>query len=156
VFGKALVMPMPGDRIAADAAAHGRPVASHADLEEAIELLKAAFVQGRLTKDEFGTRVERALASQTYAELTEVTGDLPAGPMQARPSRQLARTRPRLSMNSALSAGAFVLLAALVGMLAAIVSHSEIGMISAAVGIAIVGVLAFGAMIAASWLGRVR
>jgi Domain of unknown function (DUF1707) len=153
VFGKALVMPMPGDRIAA---ADGRPVASHADLEEAIELLKAAFVQGRLTKDEFGTRVERALASQTYAELTEVTADLPAGPMQARPARQLARTRPRLSMNSALSAGAFVMLAALVGMLAAIVSHSEIGVISAAVGITIVGVLAFGTMIAASWLGRAR
>jgi hypothetical protein len=156
VFGKALVMPMPEDRTAADAAAHGRPVASTADLEEAIELLKAAFVQGRLTKDEFGTRVERALASQTYAELTEVTADLPAGPMQARPSRQLARTRPRVSMNAALSAGAFVLLAALVGMLAAIVSHSEIGVISAAVGIAIIGVLAFGAMIAASWPGRAR
>ena len=76
-------MPMPGDRIAADAAAHGRPVASHADLEEAIELLKASFVQGRLTKDEFGTRVERALASQTDAELTEVTADLQAGPIQA-------------------------------------------------------------------------
>jgi Domain of unknown function (DUF1707) len=148
-------MPMPGDRIAADGA-HGRPVASNADLEEAIELLKAAFVQGRLTKDEFGTRVERALASQTYAELTEVTADLPAGPMQAWPSRQLARTRPRVSMNAALSAGAFVLLAALVGMLAAIVSHSEIGVISAAVGIAIIGVLAFAAMIAASWLGRAR
>jgi hypothetical protein len=156
VFGKVLVMPMPGDRIAADAAAHGRPVPSHADLEEAIELLKAAFVQGRLTKDEFGTRVERALASQTYAELTEVTADLPAGPRQARPSRQLAKTQPPLSMNAALSAGAFVMLAALVGMLAAIVSQSEIGVISAAVGIAIIGVLAFGAMIAASWLGRAR
>jgi hypothetical protein len=156
MFGKALVMPMPGDRIAGDAAAHGRPVASHADLEEAIELLKAAFVQGRLTKDEFGTRVERALASQAYAELTEVTADLPAGPMQARPSRQPARTRPRPSMNAALSAGAFVLIAALVGMLAGIVSRSEIGVISAAAGIAIVGVLAFGAMIAASWLGRAR
>jgi Domain of unknown function (DUF1707) len=155
VFGKALVMPMPGDRIAADGA-HGRPRASHADLEEAIELLKAAFVQGRLTKDEFGTRVERALASQTYAELTEVTADLPAGPMQARPSRQLDRTRPRLSMNAALSAGAFVMLAALLGMLAAIVSQSEIGVISAAMGIAILGVLAFGALIAASWLGRAR
>jgi hypothetical protein len=135
-------MLMPGDRIA--------------DLEEAIELLKAAFVQGRLTKDEFGTRVERALASQTYAELTEVTVDLPAGPMQARPTRQLARTRPQLSMNAALSAGAFVMLAALVGMLAAIVSHSEIGVISAALGIVIIGVLAFGAMIAGSWLGRAR
>jgi hypothetical protein len=49
-----------------------------------------------------------------------------------------------------------VMLAALVGMLAAIVSHSEIGVISAALGIVIIGVLAFGAMIAASWLGRAR
>jgi hypothetical protein len=156
VFGKALVMPMPGDHIAADTAAHGRPVALHADLEQAIEVLKAAFVQGRLTKDEFGTRVGQALASRTYAELTEVTADLPAGPMEAQPPRQLARTRPRLSMSAAYSAGAFVMLAALVGMLAAIASHSEIGVISAAVGIAIVGALAFGTMMAASWLDRAR
>jgi hypothetical protein len=149
-------MPMPGDHIAADAAAHGRPGAPHADREQAIEVLKAAFVQGRLTKDEFGARVGQAFRSQTHAELTEVTADLPAGLMEARAPHQLTQTRPRLSMNAALSAGAFVMLAALVGMMAAIVSGSAIAVISTAVIIAIVGVLAFGAMLAAAWHGRGR
>jgi hypothetical protein len=149
-------MSMPGDHIAADAAAHGRPGASHADREQVIEVLKAAFAQGRLTKDEFGARIGQAFTSQTQAELTEVTADLPAGLMEARAPRQLTRTRPRLSMNAAFSAGAFAMLAALVGMMAAIVSGSAIAVISAAVIIAIVGVLAFGAMLAGAWHGRGR
>jgi len=145
---------MPGDHIAADGAGHGRLGASHADCEQVIEVLKIAFVQGRLTKDEFGTRVGQAVTSQTHAELTEVIADLPAGLMGARPPRQLARTRPRLSMNAAISAGAFAMLAALVGMMAAVVSRSAIAVISTAVIIAIVGVLAFGAMMVAAWRGR--
>jgi hypothetical protein len=149
-------MPMPGGHIAADAAAHGRPRVSHADREQAIEVLKAAFVHGRLTKDEFGARVGQAFTSQTRAELTKVTADLPAGLMEARAPRQLTRTRPRLSMNAALSAGAFAMLAALLGMMAAIVSGSAIAVISAAVIIAIVGVLAIGAMMAGAWHGRGR
>jgi hypothetical protein len=65
-----------------------------------IEVLKTAFVQDRLTKDEFDTRVGRALTSLTCAELTEVTADLPAGPMGARPPRQVVRTRPRINRYS--------------------------------------------------------
>lgn len=66
-------------------AARGRLRASHADREQALEVLKAAFVQGRLTKDELDTRVGQAFASQTYAELAAVTGDIPCGliPAQA-------------------------------------------------------------------------
>ena len=60
-------MSMPRDHIAADPAGHGRPGASHADREQVIEVLKTAFVQGRLTNDEFGTRIGRAFTSQTYA-----------------------------------------------------------------------------------------
>ena len=147
-------MPMPGDHIAAAAAAHGRPAASQAEREQVIEVLKAAFVQGRLTREEFGTRVGQVFTSQTHAELTEVTADLPAGLAEARAPRQLARTQPRLSMNTAFSACAFAMLAALVGMLFAIASRNEIGVLSAAVGIAIILVLTFGATMAASWLGR--
>ena len=149
-------MSMPRDDIAADPAGHGRPGASHADREQVIEVLKTAFVQGRLTKDEFGTRIGQAFTSQTDAELTKVTADLPAGPMGARPPRRLARTRPRLSMNAVMSAGAFAMLAALVGMMAAVASRSAIAMISVAVIIAILGVLAFGALMVASWRGRAR
>jgi hypothetical protein len=41
----------------APAGGHGRLRASDADREEAIDTLKAAFVQGRLAKDEFDVRV---------------------------------------------------------------------------------------------------
>jgi len=149
-------MPMPGDHIAADTAGHGRPGAWRADCEQVIEVLKTAFVQGRLTKDEFGTRVGQAFASQTYAELTEVTADLPAGLIGARPPRRLARTRPRPSMNAAMSAGAFAMLAALVGMMAAFASRSAIAVISVAVCIALIGALAFGVLMVASWHDRAR
>jgi hypothetical protein len=149
-------MLMPGDHIAADATARGRYRPSHADREEAIEVLKAAFVQGRLTREELGARVGQAFTSPTHAELTEVTADLPAGLTGDRAPRQLTRTRPRLSMKAAFAAGAFAMLAARVGMLAAIASDSKIGVICAAVSIAVVAALIFVAAIAASWPGRAR
>lgn len=93
-------MTMPGDHIAADAADHSRLRAWRAEREQVIEVLKTAFVQDRLTKDEFDTRVGQLLTSQTCAELTEVTADLPAGPMGARPPRQVARTRQRINRYS--------------------------------------------------------
>ena len=68
----------PGDQGAADAAARGRLRASHADREQVINVLKAAFVQGRLAKDELHARVDQTFASRTYAELAAITADLPA------------------------------------------------------------------------------
>ena len=68
----------PGDQ-AADAAARGHLRASHADREQVINVLKAAFVQGRLAKDELHARVDQTFASRTYAELAAITADLPAG-----------------------------------------------------------------------------
>jgi hypothetical protein len=67
------------------AAGRGDLRASHADREQVIGALKAAFVQGRLAKDEFDLRVDQALASRTYAELAAVTADLPAGVAAAQP-----------------------------------------------------------------------
>ena len=76
----------PGDEIAAGASGRGRLRASHADREQVIEVLKAAFVQGRLDRDEFDLRVGRALASRTYADLTALTADItPARLTRARP-----------------------------------------------------------------------
>ena len=46
----------PGDEEAAGGAGNGRLRASHADREQVIAALKAAFIQGRLTKDEFDLR----------------------------------------------------------------------------------------------------
>jgi hypothetical protein len=59
--------------------------ASHADREQVIAIIKAAFIQGRLTKDEIDLRVGQALASRTYAELAAITADLPAGLAAAQP-----------------------------------------------------------------------
>jgi hypothetical protein len=149
-------MSRPGDHIAADAAGHGRLGVSPAGREQAIEVLKTAFVQGRLTKDDFGTRIDHAFTSQTCAELTAVTADLPAGLMAVPPSRQIARARPRRSMNTALSAGAFATIATLVGMMAAVASRSAIAVISVSVITALLVVLAFGALMVLSWRGRAR
>lgn len=66
----------PGDEMAAG---RGHLRASHADREQAIGTLKAAYVAGMLAKDEFDLRVGQTLASRTYAELTALTADLPAG-----------------------------------------------------------------------------
>ena len=74
----------PGDNTAAAGDGHLR--ASHADREQVIGTLKAAFVQGRLTEDELDARVDRVYASRTYADLAEVTADIPA---------ELTKTRPR-------------------------------------------------------------
>ena len=73
------------------AAGRGHMRASHADRERAIDTLKAAFVQGRLTKDELDQRVGQAFASKTYAELAALSADLPAG--LARPSSRPARAQ---------------------------------------------------------------
>jgi len=94
----------PGDERAS--VVRGRLRASHADREQVIEVLKAAFVQGRLTKDEFGARVGQALASLTYAELTAVTADIPAGPTGAQPPRKPARVQSRRPVNKAVKWGA--------------------------------------------------
>ena len=68
----------PGDEIAARARDHGHVRVSHADREQVIDALKAAFVRGVLAKDELDLRVGQTFASPTYAELAAVTADLPA------------------------------------------------------------------------------
>jgi hypothetical protein len=68
----------PGDERAAAAAGRGHLLASHVDREQVVDTLKAAFVQGRLTKDEFDERISQTLAVRTHAELAALTADIPA------------------------------------------------------------------------------
>ncbi len=56
---------------------------SSADRERGIDVLKAAFAEGRLTRDEFEERSGQVYRSQTYAELAALTADLPVGPLGA-------------------------------------------------------------------------
>jgi predicted lipid-binding transport protein (Tim44 family) len=71
-------------------AGFGHLRASHADRESLVNTLKAAFVQGRLSKTEFDQRVSQALAARTYADLAAVTIDLPAARIRAEEARESA------------------------------------------------------------------
>ena len=68
----------PWDQMAAGATGRGGLRASDADREQVIDALKAAFVQGRLSKDELEAGAGQALASRTCAELTAITAEIPA------------------------------------------------------------------------------
>jgi hypothetical protein len=68
--------------------------ASDADRERVVDALKAAFVQGRLTKDELARRAGQALESRTYADLAGATVGIPAGPAPAPSPRQPASPVP--------------------------------------------------------------
>ena len=109
-------MAEPGDEITAGASGHDRLRTSHADREQVIGVLKAAFVQGRLARAEFDVRVGQAFASGTYAELAAVTADLPAGLASARPppparaegEPRIPRPGPVLAVATVLYAGVWV------------------------------------------------
>jgi len=119
------VIPQPADERAAGRASRSRSRlrASNADREQVVDTLKEAFVQGRLTKDEFDSRVAHALAARTYADLAPLSTDLPAAPAVARPpgrpaparrpvpARRPASARPA---NNAVRNGARVIAAATV------------------------------------------
>ncbi|MEU6232718.1 DUF1707 and DUF4190 domain-containing protein [Kitasatospora sp. NPDC047058] len=55
--------------------------AAHTDRDRTVDVLKAAFAEGRLTADEYGQRFDAASAAQTYGELARLVADLPSGPM---------------------------------------------------------------------------
>jgi hypothetical protein len=127
--------------------AQGPAAIPRADRERVIELLKAAFVEDRLTRDELDARVGQALESRTPAELAAVTADLPAELIRPLPRRPPARAPRRISMNTAVTGGAGVVVAANVAMMGAILLRSPAAVIVVAF-LTIVGVLvAIGAMI---------
>ena len=107
----------PGDDLAPRVEGDGHLRASDSDRAHVIDNLKAAYVDGLVTKDEFDVRVSQALASRTRAELALVTADLPAAqwrpcPTPARGSASAnASVRPG---DRAISATAVVAVLALV------------------------------------------
>lgn len=115
-------MAEPGEQMGA--AGSRRLQTPHVDREQVIDQLKAAFVQDRLTKDEFDVRVALAFTSRTYAELAALTADIPAGLTVAQPLREHARVHSRLSVNRAVTGTACMVVAAQVGMAAALLAGS--------------------------------
>lgn len=102
----------PGDELPAAGAGRRRLRVSHADREQVIDTLKAAFVQGMLAKDEFDLRVGRALAARTGAELAVLTADIRAEPPAATPARPPARARRRPLARTAVGSGGCLVIAA--------------------------------------------
>ena len=113
------------------AARAGRLRASHADREQVIGALKAAFVHGRLAREEFDSRIGQALAARTYAELAVITHDIPVAPAAVQPPPPLLGVR----------SGACV--SALATVLAAILWTAAISAGSAAAGAAAPAVTGF-------------
>ena len=72
-----------------------RFLASDADRERVVDVLKTAFVHGTLTRDELTLRTGRALTARTYAALAAITADLSPGPPRPapRPATQTPRRR---------------------------------------------------------------
>jgi hypothetical protein len=63
----------------------GHMRASDAERERAVDVLKAAFTEGRLTQDEYADRVGQVHGSKTYGDLAALTHDLPIGPFGSLP-----------------------------------------------------------------------
>ena len=83
----------PGDETAPREQGRSHLRASHADREQVVGTLKAAYVHGLVTKDEFDARVSQTFASRTYAELALITADIPAGLAAAPPPPRPGRAR---------------------------------------------------------------
>ncbi|HUC27297.1 MAG TPA: DUF1707 domain-containing protein [Streptosporangiaceae bacterium] len=79
------------DRVTAAGVGRSRLRASDSDRDRVLDILKAAFVQGRLTKDELDARVGQTLASRTWGDLSAITADIPPWPLP-RPVRKPARS----------------------------------------------------------------
>jgi Domain of unknown function (DUF1707) len=105
--GEVPVMAGPRNEMEAGAG-RGWMRASHADREQVISVLKTAFVQGMLDKDEFDLRVGQAFASRTYADLALITADIPAGLTVA--ERTPAQAQGWLTMRRAVTCSACMLI----------------------------------------------
>ncbi len=134
---------------AAGTPGRGRLRVSHADREQVIEALKVAFVQDRLTKDEFDARVGLALASRTRAELAALIADIPAGPVTVPAGRKPAPARREVSMNTAVTGCACLIFAANLAMLGAFLARNGAAVILVGILTVIGAVVAIRALILA-------
>lgn len=107
-------MIVPGDERPARRGGQSHLRASHADREHVIDVLKAAYVHGLVTKDEFGERVSQTFAARTYAELALITADFPAGLAAAPPTPRPAPANAGLPVRAKLRPGERAVIAAAV------------------------------------------
>jgi hypothetical protein len=115
-----------GDEMTAAMAGRGHLRASHADREHVVDVLKSAFVQGLLAKDEFDTRVGQTFASQTYTELAALTADIPAGLADVQPPRSSAAPQAASPANKVVNSCACATLAVLAMTAVLFMGNSEL------------------------------
>jgi uncharacterized protein DUF1707/uncharacterized protein DUF4190 len=107
---------------------HGNMRTSSADRERTVDVLKTAFVEGRLTQEECEERAEQAFSARTYAELDTLTADLPAAPLIV-PVPLLADSPASRPMNKMAVASLVIALMPVIPMLAVftgLIAHGQI------------------------------
>ena len=117
---------------------------SHADREQVLDALKAAFVHGRLAKNEFDLRVGQVLAA--YAELDAVTADIPAELTTAQPPETIRKSHNKklIQRGTAAGAGASVALTATIAVAARgnpVISLIVVGLVGVFVAVLLAGLL---------------
>ena len=80
----------PWDQVAACMVSRDRIRAADSDRERVLDTLGTAFMDGRLTGEEFHARAVWAAASRTYGDLAAVTVSIP--PRSEAPPRRTVRT----------------------------------------------------------------
>jgi hypothetical protein len=73
-------------------------LASTADRDRAIGVLKSSFVEGRLTKDELELRVGQVLTARLFPDVMALIYDLPVGPFGRLPAHPVTPAPPRISL----------------------------------------------------------
>jgi hypothetical protein len=76
---------------------YGHMRASDAERERAVDVLKAAFTEGRLSQDEYTDRVGLVQVSKTYGDLAVLVHDLPIGPFGSLPPAPAPAFPPTLA-----------------------------------------------------------
>ncbi|MFI9819969.1 DUF1707 and DUF4190 domain-containing protein [Streptomyces sp. NPDC052013] len=107
-------------------------LASHADRERAVDVLRAGFGEGRMEQQEFERRVARAYAARTVGELALLVADLPQGPAphpvtHPVPAAFLPAPRPRVNgkaVASAVCGGLCLVTFGLTGIPAVVLGHA--------------------------------
>jgi Domain of unknown function (DUF1707) len=121
------------DHEMAEGDGRGRLRASHADRERVIDGLKAAYVYGLVTKDEFDERASQTFAARTHAELAVITADIPAGlapapsPLRPAPARANPPARARAQLSLGQRAVVATVILAVLAFVAALFVSDDLG-----------------------------
>src|SRR5262249_49276164 len=97
----------PWDQVAARMVSRDRIRASDADRDRVLDTLGTAFVEGRLTEEEYHARAAWALTSRTYGDLAAVTLSIPPRRSEP-PPHQAPRTDLDRADKKAVARGRFL------------------------------------------------